>query len=134
LSASCKDCGSTTRRLSRPGPRCATCHRTRKAASKRSAHSRHLELTYGITREEYDRIYQEQGGVCAICQRATGRTRSLSVDHDHSLGSGRNSIRGLLCRPDNSYLGHIRDDPAMLQRAIDYLAHPPARRVLRDEC
>ncbi|MGH7867573.1 MAG: endonuclease domain-containing protein, partial [Candidatus Dormibacteraceae bacterium] len=36
-----------------------------------------------------------------------------------------------LCKPCNrDVLGHLRDDPAALQRAIDYLTNPPARAVL----
>src|SRR5580765_7442294 len=83
---SCKDCGSTSRALKAPGPRCATCHRTRKKASREAAHGRWILKTYGITSEQYKALYEAQGGTCYICQRATGKTRKLAVDHDHATG------------------------------------------------
>jgi hypothetical protein len=50
---------------------------------------------YGITAAEYDSLFAAQGGKCAICDRPPKRIR-LAVDHDHK-GSGRESVRGLLC-------------------------------------
>ncbi|AXN53523.1 endonuclease VII [Gordonia phage Ronaldo] len=67
-----------------------------------------------------------QGGKCAICQRAIGKRRKLAVDHDHDTGE----VRGILCQPCNfTVLG--RYDKEALQRAIDYLENPPARKVLK---
>lgn len=114
---SCKDCGSTTRALKAPGPRCATCLRALKKAQKRAAHGRWILKTYGLTLEQYEALYEAQGGVCYICQRATGKTRRLAVDHDHATGY----VRGLLCKPCNSVLAHFRDDAATAWRAYDYL-------------
>jgi hypothetical protein len=72
-------------------------------------------------------LYEAQGGRCYICQRATGARRRLAVDHNHATGE----VRGLLCKPCNrDVLGHLRDNTEALQRAIDYLTNPPARRVL----
>lgn len=128
----CVDCaeGAPDRIVARPGPRCQEHRLARKKIVNTAAHAAHIGATYGITIEEYAEILDRQAGVCAICQRATGATRRLSVDHDHVIGSGRGSVRGLLCRPCNSLLGHLRDDPAAFQRAIDYLTVPPARAVL----
>jgi hypothetical protein len=82
---------------------------------------------YGITAEEYWAIYQAQDGRCYICRKGTGARKRLSVDHDHESGE----IRGLLDQPCNrNVLGHLRDDVQALQRAIDYLTHPPARKVI----
>lgn len=83
--------------------------------------------TYGISADEYWLIYRYQLGTCAICQRATGVKKRLSVDHCHATGI----VRGLLCSTCNSrVLGHLRDDTEALERAIDYLHHPPATRVI----
>lgn len=60
-----------------------------------------------------------------MCRRANGRTRRLSVDHDHITGQ----VRGLLCRPCNTILGHARDAIRFFERAIDYLTDPPAMRL-----
>lgn len=79
---------------------------------------------YGLALGEYDRMYSEQGGLCAICrepevspERYTGRARKLFVDHHHQTGK----VRGLLCMLCNIGIGQFRDDPELLRRAIQYL-------------
>lgn len=89
------------------------------------------QKVYNLEPGMYARLYQSQGGVCYICRRATGATRSLAVDHDHSCCPGAGScgscVRGLLCKGCNyKILGHLRDDVEALQRAISYLESPPA--------
>ncbi len=123
----CKDCGADSKRPApHPGPRCATHHRGRKKALKRAAHARWIEKTYGITSEQYWAIYEAQGGTCYICQRATGATKLLAVDHDHATGY----VRGLLCGPDNQLIGRLRDNPDALLRGVEYLNNPPAFNVI----
>ena len=127
----CVDCrreGVTTRRVAKyPGPRCTTHHRARKRELSRRRHEQHVGDTYGITGDEYEALYIAQEGVCAICQRATGKRRRLAVDHDHDTGY----VRGLLCKTCNyKVLGHLRDDTEALQRAIDYLNNAPAFAVI----
>lgn len=122
----CKDCGSTTRALKAPGPRCATCLRDLKKAQKRAAHGRWILKTYGLTLEQYEALYEAQGGSCYICQRATGKTKRLAVDHDHRSGF----VRGLTCSTCNSWLAYCRDSPGMAYRAGDYLVDPPAFKVI----
>jgi hypothetical protein len=123
----CKGCGSTSRKTSAPGPRCATCHREAKKASKRAAHGRWILKTYGLTLEQYEALYEAQGGVCYICEIATGKTKRLSVDHDHTTGY----VRGLLCTVCNKMLGLLRDDPDRAYRMADYLAgNTPAKRAI----
>lgn len=81
---------------------------------------------YGITPEQYWALYEAQGGSCYICQRATGKTKKLAVDHDHKTGY----VRGLLCGPCNNILGHLRDDRDAAFRVMDYLIYPPAYDVI----
>lgn len=123
---SCKDCGSTTRALKAPGPRCATCHRERKKAQKEAAWAAGILKRYGITAEQYWALYEAQDGACYICQRATGKVKRLAVDHDHATGY----VRGLLCGPCNKLLGHMRDDLLMAYRVIEYLEKSPAWGVI----
>jgi hypothetical protein len=86
---------------------------------------RHLWLRrYGLTPEDYDRMLQEQGGTCAICQlperyidARTGETRRLAVDHCHITGK----VRGLLCGRCNRSIGQFADDHERLLRAAAYL-------------
>lgn len=109
-----------------PGPRCFTHHHAERKRRKAKAQEAHRAATYGLEPGQYAEMYDSQGGVCAICLRAKGTTRALSVDHDHKTGE----VRGLLCRPCNDMLGHARDDPNFFGRAMNYLVIPPARAVL----
>lgn len=128
MSRVCVDCVSGSKRPApHPGPRCSTHNRAVKKARSTAAWATRIEATYGITEQEYWAIWHAQDGRCYVCRRATGATRRLSVDHDHVTGE----VRGLLCRTDNSYLGHIRDDVEAARRVADYLENPPARDVLR---
>ena len=120
--AACKDCGGGNRPAPHPGPRCATHHRQRKKAVSERAYLHHIKRVYGLSEPEYSRLVSVQGGTCAICRRATGKTRRLSVDHNHKTGF----VRGLLCRPCNDLLGWARDDPALFERAAAYLRVSPA--------
>lgn len=136
----CKDCGPGSKRAApHPGPRCTTHHRVFTKTSKARAHETYVQGRYGLLPGDYEALYAAQGGRCWICQRATGASRRLSVDHDHKAGCGhdpktgcRRCVRGLICRRCNDLLGRIRDDTDTLYRALWYLASPPARATLWD--
>lgn len=125
----CQRCGKRKGPNQALGKHCATCCRQLARERSRAAHDCYLRRTYGITAAEYDAIKAAQGGVCYICRRANGASRRLSVDHDHAL-RGRESVRGLLCRPCNDLLGHLRDDLEAAARIGQYLTVPPAWAVL----
>lgn len=115
-----------------PGPRCTTCHRAVKKARRATSHEARVVGVYGLLPGDYERLYEAQGGTCAIHRcRATGASRKLSVDHDHSL-IGRESVRGLTCRDHNSWIGRAGDDPAVFDSIAEYLRRPPARKILTD--
>lgn len=127
MKGKCKDCEPGSKRPApHPGPRCATHHRERKKALKQAAHSRSIYERYGLTSEQYEALYEAQGGVCYICQRATGAKKKLAVDHDHATGY----VRGLCCGPCNSILAHLRDDTNAAYRVWEYLVRPPAFDVI----
>lgn len=139
---SCKDCESTTRKLPYPGPRCATCHRTRKKSLRTKNHSSRMQTMYNLSEGEYDALYEAQGGMCYTCGSWTGNrglSKKLSVDHDHSCCPAPpicgKCIRGLICSPCNSLIGQIGDSAghalARLVRYQDYLSNPPAQELLR---
>ena len=113
------------RSANNPGPRCASHYKQVQRARKARAHETRVVNEYGLKPGQYDRIYTFQGQVCAICRRATGASRRLSVDHDHRTGY----VRGLLCRPCNDLLGHLRDDPRAATRINEYLGNPPAQFI-----
>jgi len=74
-----------------------------------------LRRKYGITVDDYDRIFRRQNGACAICGRLPGRWR-LRVDHDHVSGK----VRGLLCAVCNRDLVRVEQGEWIL-RAVEYL-------------
>ena len=66
----------------------------------------------GITKEEYDALFEAQGGKCAGC--LTVPKDRLCIDHDHADGR----VRALLCRSCNSALGLVKDNADTLRRLI----------------
>lgn len=108
------------------GPRCVTHHRDRVKTVRAANHEKRVQETYGLKAGEYAQLYTFQGGLCALCRRATGKSRRLSVDHDHATGE----VRGLLCRPCNTLLGHARDAISFFRRSIHYLGLPPYARMI----
>lgn len=128
----CKDCladlaAGRVRKLPKrmvvpeSGTRCMTHWRAEKLRRKAAAHEKRVQNTYGLEAGEYAQLYEFQGGRCALCRRATGASRRLSVDHDHATGL----VRGLLCRPCNTFLGHARDKITFFRRCIRYLVTTP---------
>ena len=105
--------------------------RRREATRKANLKSRHH-----MTLEQYDMLLAFQGGHCYMCPLRTGKTRALSVDHDHAFAkehcehphqeSCENCWRGLVCATCNKMFGHARDDTKFFARAIEYLMYPPA--------
>jgi len=69
----------------------------------------------GVTDEQYQLKLLEQGGVCAICKGVC--TKALAADHCHVTGE----FRGLLCNNCNRGIGHLKDNPELLENAIRYL-------------
>lgn len=79
---------------------------------------RHYMLNFGITIEQYNEIFDKQGGCCAVCNRHQSEFKmALAVDHNHMT----DGIRGLLCSNCNLILGHANDNINILQNAIQYL-------------
>jgi len=79
---------------------------------------------YGITQADWDEMFRNQGGVCAICRKPETKfdkrhlkLRKLCVDHCHRTGK----VRGLLCGKCNSAIGLLNDDPALFEAGSAYL-------------
>jgi hypothetical protein len=86
----------------------------RKIASRKHDH--------GMLPDNFNRLWQEQEGLCAICHQPLVRP---DIDHDHSCCQGRKSCgkcnRGLLCRPCNTFIGLAKESLEILKNAIQYL-------------
>ncbi len=90
---------------------------------KRQCKDASLKALYGVSIEDYERIFAAQNGACAICGSSDskaeigGKKVKLHVDHCHSTGQ----VRGLLCAKCNLGLGSFEDSPDFLRAAADYL-------------
>lgn len=121
-----------------PGRRCLTHGRAAKKRRKAAAHAYRTEKNFGLTAEDYQRLYQAQGGRCYVCRVATGKRKMLAVDHEHNRPGCTHPpekgcylcVRCLACGPCNQMLG--RYGPDKLRRAIEVHENPPARKVLLD--
>lgn len=127
----CVDCIAegiaTYRPVTHGGPRsgvCTTHHRARRKTRSARSHALRTAKVYGISEEQYWTLYAAQGGTCYVCQRATGATKRLAVDHDHETGA----VRALLCGPCNQMIGRL--GPEALARAILVLKTQPAQQIL----
>lgn len=121
LTSWCKKCCSkqSAERYKNNIEKCREEHRNWANKNKDKVAFTKAKSAYGITKEEYDSLIRK----CQIC----GSEKNLVIDHSHQ--SGR--IRGMLCNSCNKGLGLFRDNPALLERASDYVLgeYEPIRRV-----
>jgi len=99
---------------------CKECRRKVEKARSPKVHKMwKIKTNYGLTEEQYYGLIDKQGGRCAICRTTFSslKSRHIHVDHDHST----NKVRGILCTRCNVGLGYFRDDPTLLEHAIEYL-------------
>lgn len=78
-----------------------------------------LKAFYGITIDDYARMFAAQKGRCAICgttDPGQGK-KHLCVDHCHKT----KVVRGLLCHTCNRALGLLSDSVKVLEKATKYL-------------
>jgi hypothetical protein len=114
----CKENKSITefyQRSNRPSreERCKTCRYN--CSTYKSALKHRLKKLYKLSLEVYESMLEEQDYKCYICGDMVNEY--LCVDHDHKTGN----IRKLLCRPCNSGLGLLKDNPELLRRAASYI-------------
>lgn len=77
-----------------------------------------LKKKYGISADEYQQMFEEQHGRCAICGKHQSEFYvALCVDHNHETGK----IRGLLCNRCNQAIGLLDDDIQRFKVAVLYL-------------
>lgn len=118
--------------------RCRVCHRIyaqSEAGIKAGEKWRHshigcrvkrksqLKRKFNLTLEQYDRMFEQQNGKCAICDQTEISNKELSVDHDHQTGE----IRGLLCMNCNLLLGKIESTPELFSKIVKYLQGMPEK-------
>jgi len=90
--------------------------RKQETASQRLERRRKIyrKCLYGITPEEYDKLFHKQNGCCALCKLS----KPLVVDHDHET----DTVRALLCHGCNTALGYVeRNGLTWLHAVVSYL-------------
>lgn len=87
-----------------------------KNRSYESARKSHLLYMYGITVEQWEIKFAEQGGKCAICGKEPRKDskKKWHVDHCHKTGK----LRGILCNYCNPALAFYEK---YKEKADDYL-------------
>lgn len=76
----------------------------------------------GLLYDEYVEILKKQKNKCAICnkketRKINNRVVDLSIDHNHKT----NKYRGLLCSKCNAALGHLNEDPVIINNMLRYI-------------
>lgn len=97
-----------------------------KECQKEVTRSHHLNVKYGITQDDFTKMLVEQDGLCAICGEPEYQSKALAVDHCHATGKNR----ALLCQSCNTGIGKLKEDPALLRAAANYVEAQMGMRVL----
>jgi hypothetical protein len=125
----CLDCGESNienfykdSHGRRTNARCKKCHKQRckerwHTKTQEEKQASRVHSMYGVTPENYLELHKTQNGKCALCDQEPATKRGLHLDHCHATGK----IRGLLCHSCNTGLGSFRDNPELLNKAIQYL-------------
>lgn len=108
--------------IDKTGRRCSVNNCIGSAAGENILCASHKKIAskYFPTPEAYA-AFRAEHPACDLC----GADIRLAVDHDHSCCPGGetcgNCIRGLLCYGCNVGIGNLRDNPALLRKAAEYI-------------
>jgi hypothetical protein len=115
----------TNSELKSLNPRCSICRRIQYHKYEETTS---ISRKFKLTRIEYNKLWENQKGLCAICNLPEtmvdkGKVRSLAADHCHKiqLETGETKIRGLLCTHCNNGLGRFKESSTLLKKAAKYL-------------
>lgn len=102
-------------------------HREEILASRKAYHSAHREEAqvyqlmnrHGISLRDAEMLVSLRDGPGAWCDICRTTESPFQIDHDHATSR----IRGILCRPCNSALGHLEAGPGLgiLQAMLNYV-------------
>lgn len=90
----------------------------------------HRLKKFGLTPEEFEKMLEDQDGLCGICAKKFNLTgpnhERPQIDHDHNTGR----VRGLLCFKCNVSLGwYEKINPATIATYLAFAIDPPANDV-----
>lgn len=77
-----------------------------------------LKHLYGITLDDYNKLFTTQVGKCYICKIDSSECKKgLFIDHNHKTGV----VRKLLCSRCNTVLGMVNENEELLITLINYV-------------
>jgi len=89
---------------------------------------------YGLSLQDWEKIRDEQGAVCFVCQKLTS-TERLCIDHEHAKGwkkmppeKRKLYVRGLLCWVCNHYYVGRGISIEKAARVVSYLTQYAERK------
>lgn len=117
------------------GYRCKACDDIARKAYREKHRGFHLKAQrernwrhkYGLEREDFERMWEDQEGKCSICfvhltnieldNDPKNKSNTACVDHCHATGK----VRSLLCARCNKGLGLFDDETDKVKAAYEYL-------------
>ena len=90
---------------------------------RRKNRDTYLRANYGISIEDYEKMFAEQKGLCFVCNRPESRRAksgvlmALDVDHNHQTGE----VRKLLCHGCNVSIGFLEENPDRMRALAVYI-------------
>lgn len=87
---------------------------------ERIVRNNRYKTRYGITLDDYERLFALQDGKCAMCGKEQKHKR-LAIDHCHKT----DAIRGLLCSRCNLAIGNVGDSIDLALKMVQYLSKQP---------
>ena len=123
LTSYCRECHNIDQLKCRSKPEAQERNRLYRRKNRLKERDRQLRKLYGITIEDFNSMFSNQGGKCKCCSaHQTELKKSLVVDHCHHRGM----VRGLLCEDCNLALGRVKDNTNTLRSMIEYLTENQA--------
>ena len=100
--------------------------------SKKQERKYKLKRHYKLTPLEWDKLFEAQGKVCALCKASDPGTKSgWHTDHDHKTGR----VRGILCFICNRHIGIFehylgREDVQSYLMSTPLMKKPPSEPLV----
>jgi len=107
--------------------RCKACHsdvgkewkqRADPQKLKENQYKAHIKHKYGVSIEWVEERLAAHDYKCKVCETEMKlHTNTVAIDHCHETGE----VRDVVCKKCNLAMGQFRDDPKLIEKAIDYL-------------
>lgn len=121
LRSRCKICHNTMRTLYRFKNKDKVNRRERRRKTTYSRYTAMIYTIYRLREEDVVFLMDNQKGCCAICGKSLVNPiwskSDMHIDHCHTTGN----VRGLLCGKCNWLLGVAKEDPSVLESAVQYV-------------